>query len=335
MEKHCYRCNKELDALLPFQCKYCKNYFCEIHRLPEQHECPNVKTSWDTWKRSQRKIQEIPAERHSPQYSRSKVTPKGESIKIKTETSPKQKKIKSKDNEKEKGSLFKKCSFCSNESLDLVQCEYCKEWFCKDHIEPKTPREIEYLTTPEGHACKSYTEEKRPTIEHSKKENFMQRRYQLCGGKIRNKHRTLPKLHLSIPALIFIISFMCFIILRLINIQLNSNELMLIYLSALCIAEVSGLFWLLFKLNRIGVHTHLRLWGLKILSVLLVLIGSFIFLILIFGSMMYQPLFQVGDINVSLMTTLALLIPLMGFGGIGAYLNFKFRRESGIIVYKG
>lgn len=67
MQKYCRKCNKELDSLLPFHCKYCNDYFCEEHRLPENHNCKNVKTSWDSWKKRQRKLQDIPEERHSSQ----------------------------------------------------------------------------------------------------------------------------------------------------------------------------------------------------------------------------------------------------------------------------
>ena len=36
----CEYCGKEV--LLPFRCKFCGGYFCEEHRLPENHNCPNL-----------------------------------------------------------------------------------------------------------------------------------------------------------------------------------------------------------------------------------------------------------------------------------------------------
>ena len=36
----CEYCGKEV--LLPFRCKFCGGYFCEEHRLPEKHNCPNI-----------------------------------------------------------------------------------------------------------------------------------------------------------------------------------------------------------------------------------------------------------------------------------------------------
>jgi Zn-dependent protease len=36
----CQKCQKEV--FLPFQCPYCKGYFCSEHRLPENHECPRI-----------------------------------------------------------------------------------------------------------------------------------------------------------------------------------------------------------------------------------------------------------------------------------------------------
>lgn len=36
----CEVCGAEVE--LPFQCNYCKKYFCEAHRLLENHNCPNA-----------------------------------------------------------------------------------------------------------------------------------------------------------------------------------------------------------------------------------------------------------------------------------------------------
>jgi len=81
MQKHCKKCDKELDYLLPFQCKYCNNYFCEEHRLPENHNCKNVKISWDSWKKRQKKLQNIPEERHSSQRIPIQSTPETDYVK--------------------------------------------------------------------------------------------------------------------------------------------------------------------------------------------------------------------------------------------------------------
>lgn len=36
----CTKCGKE--EVLPFRCAYCHQYYCSIHRLPEQHDCPAI-----------------------------------------------------------------------------------------------------------------------------------------------------------------------------------------------------------------------------------------------------------------------------------------------------
>ena len=33
----CAYCGDQTD--MPFQCNYCKDYFCPEHRLPEEHRC--------------------------------------------------------------------------------------------------------------------------------------------------------------------------------------------------------------------------------------------------------------------------------------------------------
>ena len=36
----CQKCEQE--TFLPFRCPYCGGYFCSDHRLPENHECPQI-----------------------------------------------------------------------------------------------------------------------------------------------------------------------------------------------------------------------------------------------------------------------------------------------------
>lgn len=36
----CEYCRAEVTV--PFQCSFCGQYFCEIHRLPENHDCSNA-----------------------------------------------------------------------------------------------------------------------------------------------------------------------------------------------------------------------------------------------------------------------------------------------------
>lgn len=46
----CYHCGKDVD--LPFKCTYCGLFFCDEHRLPEQHKCINLpKRRWDSYKK--------------------------------------------------------------------------------------------------------------------------------------------------------------------------------------------------------------------------------------------------------------------------------------------
>ena len=38
-KKYCSYCGTEMDSLLFFKCKYCKECFCVKCHLPENHEC--------------------------------------------------------------------------------------------------------------------------------------------------------------------------------------------------------------------------------------------------------------------------------------------------------
>lgn len=37
---NCQKCQKQ--TFLPFKCPYCQGYFCSDHRLPENHNCPQI-----------------------------------------------------------------------------------------------------------------------------------------------------------------------------------------------------------------------------------------------------------------------------------------------------
>jgi hypothetical protein len=253
MQKHCKQCERELDSLLPFQCKRCNQYFCEEHRLPEQHNCANIKTSWDSWKKRQRKLQDIPEERHTTHY-----TP-----------------------------------------IQNVQ-------------------KANYV--------------------YPREDNLMERRYQSYGGKLKNKYRSLPKLHLSNLAMFFFGALIFFLILHLILMVVTSKELWIIYIVILCVAEVIGLLWLLFKLDRISTHNTLRLWGLRILAGIIAFFGIYILILLWISSMLYSmfyPFYPKMDSTITFLSYLPFLIPGIGLAGIGAYLEFKFKLGSGVIVYRG
>ena len=68
-----------------------------------------------------------------------------------------QEELKSEDKSE---TVYKKCSFCSIVVEDIEKCEYCGGWFCRDHIKPKTPHDIEYPSTPGGHSCISFMKQK-------------------------------------------------------------------------------------------------------------------------------------------------------------------------------
>lgn len=51
----CQLCKEDVD--LPYCCSYCGQYFCDDHRLPEQHFCPGLpKKSWNAYKKFKSKI---------------------------------------------------------------------------------------------------------------------------------------------------------------------------------------------------------------------------------------------------------------------------------------
>ena len=37
-KKRCFNCKKKI-GLLGFECSHCNKYYCDVHRLPEEHIC--------------------------------------------------------------------------------------------------------------------------------------------------------------------------------------------------------------------------------------------------------------------------------------------------------
>jgi len=119
MQKYCRQCDRELDSVLPYQCKYCHDFFCEEHRLPENHNCKNLKTSWDSWKKRQRKLQGVPEKRNTSHQTNSSGSPRPPT------------------------NLVTVCEMCPPtnlsyfDSLKIRECKYCHKKFCRAHIKPK------------------------------------------------------------------------------------------------------------------------------------------------------------------------------------------------------
>jgi len=109
------------------------------------------------------------------------------------------------------------------------------------------------------------------------------------------------------------------------------------------------IFRLIKRLNRIRIKgSILRLWGLKILSLLISGIGilliyytMFMFFLTSIETLLYQKsliseiVFFGHQFNTPLVIPLALLIVGVGLCIIGAYLLFKFKMKSGNVIWVG
>jgi Zn-dependent protease len=65
----CQKCQKE--TFLPFRCPYCGSYFCSEHRLPENHECPQIESA----RTSKKEKQEIIFQKQEPYQYRVTYSP--------------------------------------------------------------------------------------------------------------------------------------------------------------------------------------------------------------------------------------------------------------------
>ena len=147
-----------------------------------------------------------------------------------------------------------------------------------------------------------------------------------------SEYRKKLRFHMSNPAKIFYGFLAVFIVLTILNIK-SPEFIQAMYVLVICAMEISGILWLLFKLDRISTHSTLRLWGLRILAGTFVFIGLWL-LLMLWGMAFWTILFSPMAMMLS-PSFFPFLIPSIGMIGIGAYLEFKFRTRSGVIVYRG
>jgi len=168
-------------------------------------------------------------------------------------------------------------------------------------------------------------------------------KFRLVSDKGRPKAinvRIIRPRRLSTLEKIFLGSLALTIILIVTRTQFVLDVIDYIIFIGLIVAEISGLLVLLFKLDKIRIKSTLRLWGLRILALIMMVIGAWISFLLLFVSII-----SLGDFNFLsailsspsrfLLGILPFLIPGLGLTMIGIYLEFKFMTRSGIIIHQG
>lgn len=252
------------------------------------------------------------------------------------------------------------CNQCGEEldSLLPFKCRYCGFYYCKHHhlpenhncvnLPPRKPlikqNDEPLIESGESDVIKPIQEiedEKEPEIKNESETNpdinIIEPEKPKRGNKEKRYRGRKYSLRISNLTKIFLASLILFIILHLILSSVSLRELWILYIIILCVAEVTGLFLLLFKVDRISIHTTLRLWGLRILAGIILLTGLWFLIMLLISGMFYVFLYPFIEVNpiIEFLTILPPLILGLGLTGVGGYLEFKFRRESGLIVYRG
>jgi hypothetical protein len=220
---HCnyHLCRKELVLK---QCSYCEKYYCDEHIIPRPPTMPNFDypNKYNNWKQSNthpcppyydylceeeririKKIDDAfnrmnQASSYRISRYRRYIRSNGDNYRWEPEEKEKSedKKINFGNDIEQEKSNVRICSFCSTSSEELTRCKYCQEWFCKDHLQPKTPQDISYLRTPGGHSCKSFAE--KHNEEKQKKDNLTERKYSPYEEKTKKQHNYLSDLKFKI-----------------------------------------------------------------------------------------------------------------------------------------
>ncbi|MCK4364569.1 MAG: hypothetical protein KAW45_00805 [Thermoplasmatales archaeon] len=252
------------------------------------------------------------------------------------------------------------CNQCGEEvdSLLPFKCRYCGLHYCKHHHLPENhncvnlPSRRPLIKQPDKPLIKSeesdvteplpeVEDEKEPEIKNESEADLnikiIDQEKPKKSKKVKRYRSRKYNIRISNLAKIFLASLILFIILHLILPSAPLREVWMLYIIVLCVTEVTGLLLLLFNLDRISIHTTLRLWGLRILAGIILFIGLWFLVMLWISSMFYMIFYPFIDVDplIDFLSILPFLIPGFGLMGIGGYLEFKFRRESGLIVHRG
>lgn len=144
----------------------------------------------------------------------------------------------------------------------------------------------------------------------------------------------------------FIIVFIAMVLVAIIHqyyvIKIASFDLSLIFYILEIIVVGYVIFWLLKRFDRIRVHNNMRLFGLRILSLILGFTGLALFyftyigpVFALFDESIASVLYFGADFGLPLTGRIFFIVFGLGLSIIGCYLFFKFKRKTGQFVWIG
>ena len=236
------------------------------------------------------------------------------------------------------------CPRCRNEgerTIARYRCKYCGTYFCKRHVHPegKTKQDEKYNIITVGHPCIDYRKIKLEK-EDEKSSRFLKTLDDMAKGDIvvgeipstitHGRKRRKLKIRLSKKMLFLLASIALF------GIEFLFIEELL--WPTFYIFEVFGTLYLILRTfkwaSRIGVSSDLSLFGLRILSSIVAVMGAFL-LYLALGSFFTSAVFYPESTPISNAFSIFLGVLGLGLVLLGSYLIFRFKLKSGKVVWVG
>ncbi|MCX6648491.1 MAG: AN1-type zinc finger protein [Candidatus Bathyarchaeota archaeon] len=216
-----------------------------------------------------------------------------------------------------------RCAECGKEEYLTFKCSVCGEDYCSEH------------RLPESHGCytgkrdwskySNRTESQKTSIEASQRSSVRLPRFSTSNINVGIIRRPLVW-YLSYGAVLGYIIFT----------PLNSHGWMTTWVQNILFAVsiVLGLYpvyWLMKRVDRIRLDSDLKIWGLRLAS-LVVILGSFFFMLMGFSLdwafAMSRGTHGEGYILSYFVYAFAFSLLL-----VSGFMLFKFRRSSGVIIY--
>jgi|YelNatPaOPRAMG01_1025707.scaffolds.fasta_scaffold29863_3 hypothetical protein len=269
--------------------------------------------------------------------------------------------FKSKKEDKDKIDK-EKCNYhLCRKKTKLYRCKYCGNYFCKEHLKPKMCLTLHQISTAkeplrswlekeyrreDGHPDLIYTKIAWQKLEAREKEELEKRWKALDildkepkierGIEKEEFPEHVPKQPITsfprirVPKIVVIALF--FVLLLELELMFFRSYFILTINILVAVVTIYLLYKLFVKASKIEITSDLRLFGLRILSVIVLILGGF-FLYLALMTTIFSTIYS-SDIEL-IYNPFSIFFGILGLGLIllSSYLIFRFMLRSGVIVY--
>ncbi|MFZ7138179.1 MAG: AN1-type zinc finger domain-containing protein [archaeon] len=216
---------------------------------------------------------------------------------------------------------LQRCAVCGKEVRMPFTCKYCGLRYCDKH---RLPERHECTSLPKRQFFKDKQNTKHRSHYHKPRNRYYRKHNRRINVRINFKS-------FKIWAIVYLLALVGFSYFE--STIITTSYFQIIY-NIMVIFTIAVAVWSIIKLIKkcdYSVHSSLGIFGLKILSGVMIGVGFVLIYFIVFAGFMAI----IYATNTATFDLLSLFFSIFSFGLLlaGAYLMFRFQRKSGIIVY--